>query len=579
MSATSLFALILSSGLAQEIPQVPGAYRGPEQERVLGADLEYRASGVLGLASRRSGWEFWFEHEREILLRGEPDYPARAVGEDGRYGGEAWSMQRNHLLVSSLPLLVEALYTGDPALREAAALALGRIGYPASQSLLEAALADPEPAVRQAACLGLGLLATTEAETALRERFENTALDSAARGFAAIGLGLSGRTGAGSSLKLHFSGLREGSREATDPVLTQAVVIAASVHGSRDFVTLLLELAAEQAKREGAGSVPLRVAIFQALGALGDSRATECMTGALAESYGDLARAAAQALGRLGDTSAVPALADKARATHDPDVRSLCVLAIGRIGGNRATEELVKIKPVMETDDGTSAAWMLANGLARSKDAYERMRGVVLAGARADQGIKVAEASAARGDETLRSAAAIGLGLFGNPQAFEALDAALNAAGEGDPALQGYLATALGMLRTPQAEERLLVLASEASDLGAEARRGLVMGLGVAGTERTALALARLMVADADPEVRWTGARALAYARSNDALEVLAGDLRSCLEQERVPERAAHLVLGLGFLGDVHQGATLDGLVAGMDFLQESRLLDALRAY
>jgi HEAT repeat protein len=579
MFATSLSALILSLGFAQETPQVPGAYRGPEQERTLGADLEYRASGVLGLATRRSGWEFWFEHERELLLRGEPDYPARAVGEDGRYGGEAWSIQRNHLLVSSLPLLVEALYAGDPALREAAALALGRIGYPASQSLLEAALEDQEPAVRQAACLGLGLLATEAAETVLRERFENPALDSATRGLAAVGLGLTGRTGAGSSLKIYFAGIREGSREAADPVLIQAVVIATSVHGSRDFVPLLLELEAEQAKREGANSVPLRVVIFQALGALGDARAMECMTGALAKSSGDLARAAAQALGRLGETSTIPALAAKARATHDPDVRSLCVLAIGRIGGHRATEELVNIKPVMAAEDGMHAAWMLANGLARSKDAYERMRGVVLEGARAKPDAKVAEASAARGDETLRSAAAIGLGLFGNPQAFEALDAALNVASEGDPALQGYLATALGMLRTPQAEERLLLLVSEASQLGAEARRGLVMGLGVAGTERTALALARLLVADADPEVRWTGARALAYARSNDALEVLVSDLRACLEQEQAPDRAAHLVLGLGFLGDLHKGATLDGLVAGMDFLQESRLLDALRAY
>lgn len=574
-----LSAPILSSAAPQEAPQVPGAYRGPDAERVIGADLETRGSGVLGLAQRRAGWTAWFEHERELLLRGEPDYPARAVGEDGRYGGEAWSVQRNDLLLASLPLLVEGLQAGTPALREASALALGRIGYPASEGLLVDALEDADAAVRQAACLGLGMLGTPGAEEILRARFEDSGRASEERAIAALALGLSGRTGAGSALKLHLASQQAGAKIA-DPVLTQAVILAASVHRSRDFVPMLLQLDQRLRKSEDADALRLRAAACQALGAIGDERAAAGLIEVLAQSEGDLARSAAQALGRLGATEAVVPLADKARERRDAELRGLCLLAIGRIGGNRALEELGRLRPEAGAEDDEQAAWLLANGLARAKDSYERMRGTLLAGVRKADEVRAQEASAsARGDESVRSAAAIGLGLFGNPQAVEVMDAALTAAREGDPEFFGNLALALGLLRTAEAEARLLELTAEAPSLDRRARRGLAMGLGLCASEQSALALANLLTVDPDAEVRWAGARALAHARSNDALRVLVEDLRACLDQREAPARAAHLALGLGFLGDVHRGATLDGLVAGMDFLQESRLLDTLRGY
>lgn len=579
----TLFASASFPAAPQEAPQVPGAYRGPDAERVLGADLEVHGGGMIGFAQRRAGWTSWFEHERELLLRGEADFPARAVGEDGRYGGEAWSVQRNELLLASLPLLVEGLQAGTPALREASALALGRIGYPASEGLLVDALEDADAAVRQAACLGLGLLGTPGAEEVLRARFEDARRAEEERAIAALALGLSGRTGAGSSLKLHLATLLAGEGDANgvaNPTLTQAVILAASVHRSRDFVPMLGQLDQRLQKVEGADALRLRAAACQALGALGDARATAGLVEVLAQSEGDLARSAAQALGRLGATEAVVPLADKARERRDAELRGLCFLAIGRIGGNRALEELGRLRPAQGAEDDEQAAWLLANGLARAKDSYERMRGTLLAGVRGADEVRAQEASAsAHGEESVRSAAAIGLGLFGNPQAIEALDAALLAAREGDPEFVGHLALALGLLRAPEAESRLLELAAEAPSMDRLARRGLAIGLGLCSSERSSLALATLLTVDPDAEVRWAAARALAYARSNDALRVLVEDLRSCLDQREVPARAAHLALGLGFLGDVHRGATLDGLVAGMDFMQESRLLDTLRGY
>lgn len=572
-----LFASMLPAS-GQETPQVPGAYRGPEEERTLGLDPGLGASSLLQMAQRRAGWEAWFEHERELLFRGEPDFPARAVSEDGSYGGQAWSVKREELLLSALPLLIEALDEPDPALREAAAIALGRIGYPASQGLLARALEDPQASVRQAACLGLGLLASREAEEALRAIFESNA-DEVTRGFAALGLGLSGRTGGGSALKVHLNGLIAAEHPAANPLLTQAVVIAAGAHGSRDFVPMLLELDARLTNTGDAGAERLRGTIYQALGGLEDERAAEALHGALENGGEELTRAAAQALARIRASGSVLPLAAKARASNDPETRGLCLIAIGRIGGNRALEELKRLQPGGGAEDTVQAAWLLACGLARSEPSYERMEKVLKSGVHGSSQSRPAEASSRRGEETVRGAAAIGLGLFRNPQSFPLLDRLLEHAAELEPSFTGYVASALGMLQTAESEERLLDLAAARDAMAPEARRGLAIGLGLCSTERSALELARLLVTDPSAEVRWAGARALSYARSNDALRVIVEDLRLCLEQKQTPASAPHLVLGLGFLGDLHQGATLDGLVAGMDFLQESRLLEALRAY
>ena len=319
---TSLLLIGLSlPAFCQEAPQVPGAYHGPDQERTLGLDPELAASPLLQMAQRRAGWEAWFEHERELLFRGEPDFPARAVREDGRYGASAWAVKREELLLTALPLLIEAITDEEPALREAAAIALGRIGYPASQGLLIRALEDDRASVRQAICLGLGLLATDEAEAALRALFESDANDPVTRGFAALGLGLSGRVGGGSALKIHLNVVIAEREQLLDPVLTQAVVIAAGVHGSRDFVPLLLELDERLVKNEGAHETRLRASVFQALGGLEDERAVGMLTSALEKEKGDLARSAAQALARIRAVSSVNALAGR-KLVFQPAVRA-----------------------------------------------------------------------------------------------------------------------------------------------------------------------------------------------------------------------------------------------------------------
>ena len=147
-----------------------------------------------------------------------------------------------------------------------------------------------------------------------------------------------------------------------------------------------------------------------------------------------------------------------------------------------------------------------------------------------------------------------------------------------DPSFRGYLAMGLGMLATHSADELLLELATDKS-AAVQTRRGITAGLGLSNSERTSVALVNMLISEEDDSVRWSAARALATSRSTAVLRLLSQRLRLELDRSKHELQTAHLVLGLGFLGDAHRGATISSMLAGMDFRQESRLMVALRNY
>ena len=103
--------------------------------------------------------------------------------------------------------------------------------------------------------------------------------------------------------------------------------------------------------------------------------------------------------------------------------------------------------------------------------------------------------------------------------------------------------------------------------------------MGLAKSEKASIALVKILLEDEDDGVRWAASRALATSRSTAALRLLADGLKTELGEQNQRVQAAHLVLGLGFLGDAHNGATISSMLAGMDYRQESRLIGALSHY
>ncbi|MHC4822747.1 MAG: HEAT repeat domain-containing protein [Planctomycetota bacterium] len=574
------FSAILLLAALQEPSSVPGAYRGPEDETLLEFVSHGQGAGGTGSSSQLispfSGgwdrWEFWFEHERDVLFRGGPDFPARAVNDRGTYGTEDWSMERQDLLLTSMPLLIDALDSDLPAIREAAALSLGRIGYSSADFFLQRATRDKVESVRQAAYMGLGLLSSEQGVDFLIHTFEEET-EASTRAFAALGLGLSGRVEAGSSLKAYLNTVfyDESWRKQED--LALAAMVAAGVHGSKDFTPLLMNLL--QSTSEEGRSNRLVSAAIQGLGALGDSRARPMLESMLRDGDGTIPEAAAQALGRLGDRAAVGSLADTYEEVNDARLRSFCLLAIGRLGGHQADLKLKALRPAKKEEASIHAAWALAAGMSRLDGAYPQLVSTLLYGT--DDREHSDDDAPRRDEEVLRGAAALGLGLYGAPGAKSQFAVCLEAEGA-DPSFRGYLAMGLGMLATHPADELLLELAQDKS-VPVMTRRGIAAGLGLSNSERTSVALVDMLIRDEDDNVRWSAARALSTSRSSAALRRLSQSLRAELDQEKHQLQTAHLVLGLGFLGDAHDGATISSMLSGMDFRQESRLLVALRNY
>lgn len=574
----TLPALLLLSAL-QEPSSVPGAYRGPEDETLLEFVSHGNSAGtgspgqILNpLTGGWDRWEFWFEHERDVLFRGEPDFPARAVNDRGTYGNEDWAVERQDLLLTSIPLLIDALDSPLPAVREAAALSLGRIGYGSADVFLQRATKDKVESVRQAAHMGLGLNSSESGAAYLIDVFEEDH-DPANRAFAALGLGLSGRVEAGSALKVYLNSVLYGETWGADEDLTLAAIVAAGVHGSQDFTPLLMNLLEEISRQKGHHR--LVAASIQGLGALQDSRARPMLEKMLHAKGDRIPESAAQALGRLGDRAAVHALAEAYTESHDTRLRGFCLLAMGRLGGRQAEVKLKELMPEKKEEASIHASWALAAGMCRLDGAYPKLARTLLYGT--DDREHEEDRAPRRDEETLRGAAAMALGMYGAPGAKSQLAVCLEADGV-DPSFRGYLAMGLGMLATHPADELLLELAKD-REAPVQTRRGIATGLGRSNSERTSIALVEMLIRDEDDSVRWSAARSLATSRSTAALRRLSQQLRSELDRKKHDPQTAHLVLGLGFLGDAHDGATISSMLAGMDFRQESRLMLALRNY
>jgi HEAT repeat protein len=90
------------------------------------------------------------------------------TGHRGRRGALVATALGLHGDIASAPTLVRALVAGtEPALRAAAAEALGEIGVPIAVPALVAALADADPEVRRQAATALGQVSDTSAVPAI----------------------------------------------------------------------------------------------------------------------------------------------------------------------------------------------------------------------------------------------------------------------------------------------------------------------------------------------------------------------------------------------------------------------------
>jgi hypothetical protein len=126
--------------------------------RTGGSDLD----AITGGAEMQDWWLWWEINKSAFLL--EPRASAPGVGASGTGGASDLLRQ---LRASALPLLSQALQSGQANVRAAAATSLGRLGGEQAVSALLPALGDPVEEVREAALLALGATAAPRAADVL----------------------------------------------------------------------------------------------------------------------------------------------------------------------------------------------------------------------------------------------------------------------------------------------------------------------------------------------------------------------------------------------------------------------------
>jgi HEAT repeat protein len=562
----------------QEPSLVSGSYRGPVDEAQLEM-LSYGSSATspFGLSIRTPDsawdrWEFWYENERDTLARGAADFPSTAVNESGAYGSSAFNVKRDEFLQKSIPLLLEATLSDDAAVRESALLSLGRVAYSATTPFIIEALADDEQSVRQAAYVALGLMSTSETSAVLIEAFNNSS-DYNAKCFAAVGLGLSGRIDAGDCLNNFFKRLpgKRSWRKADDLII--ASLLAAKINTSVNYSKNLLEMTTVMDKCKA--SDELQVAAINALAATADMKAIEVLVKNIKSRSEVVAEACIAALGRFGNKVATPGLIAMFEESNSPRIQGMVQLALGQIADDKASEFLLENRPRVADELYVHTSWLIACGIAKLSEAYTQVADTAMFGSDFN---KHDDADASRNNEyELRGAAALSLGLFAKPAACVTLSKCLQETSASEE-LSSYIATALGMIGTDKAAHVLLENADQ-FNYSATSRRGFATALGMCTNEEANAQLANMLLNDDDATVRWVSAHAMAGARDLQSLEQLVAAISEDIREHKTSERIAHLVLGLGYLGDSHRGATLEAFAANVDHRQQNKMLTCLKSY
>ncbi|HET6204005.1 MAG TPA: HEAT repeat domain-containing protein [Planctomycetota bacterium] len=477
-------------------------------------------------------WEFWFEWNKDILLRAREvrraEMPVLREGEAARVDP---GFARREILPHVLPLCDSR----DLHLAHTALLAAGKIGGAESLPPLLEALRHGGPETRRHAALALGLCGEREALLALVEVFEDPSSPVELRADAVLGMGLQGRPESAPILRNFLEKNLNAENAGGDPRdLLVGALASAGMIGDPSFVPFLVGRYRALLEERRSRSRTVLGSLLTTLGRLRDSGALSTLVEALAEKDTELRRSAALSLGDLGDPAAVAPLAAALAGDADLQVRGFAAVSLGRIGGEAAIAALrgaFAAKGVSRTVRGFSAIGL---GLAWDRGSEAELK----------------RALEAPGEEDLRGAYAIALGLVGDQGAADALFRVLENRNL-KPDLRGYAAIAIGMIRPDEGLLRLLRVVREESGGVEDLRRGLLLGLGMFGEPLATPIVLQTLAEDRRDLVRGAATVALNLLRDPAAARIL-GELLSKTGASPLPDRSVFVCAAFGSLGDMH---------------------------
>jgi len=520
-----------------------GQYRGPYDEVLAASAAPVGGPGgglppgaIFDPTAASEGfdrWEFWFEWNKDVLLRTRAPRRERIPE---RLGTETQRVDQEFARARIVPLLLRAAEENDSHFARTTLLALGKVGGSEALPPILSALEKGTAETQRIAAIALGLSGEREGLARLVDLFADRRTPPGLRAAAALGMGLSGRREVAPILRNFLDRNLTPEHLASDQqeVLLASLVAVGMVRDTSLVPVLIGRYRTLEGTRESRGRVLLG-AILTTLGRLGDSAALGTLLEGTRARDIERRRWAALALGDLGDPAAVVPLTEALEDDSDLQVRGFAAISLGRIGGEIAVRALRKAFD--------------AKGVSRTVRSFSGL-GLGLAGDRESAGA-LRVALAAPGEEAMRGAFALALGFLGDASSADTLFRIAEDRGA-NPDLRGYAAIALGLIRPDGGLPRLLQIARGDADRVEDFRRGVLLGLGLFGDPRATDVLVGDLATERRDVVRGAAAAALNLSRDPAALEIVASQIFAEPRTSQPPDFATFACAALGALGDAH---------------------------
>ncbi len=474
-------------------------------------------------------WERWWEAnaDRYLHLRArlrERDGPRSRVSDGGDPAPDDGGIglaptARDFMEKEVLPVVTAALRDEDAEVRSAAAVALGKMGFPRTLMDLQRTLRDPDRDVREAGVLALGMLGDSLAVEQLLDVLLDSRNEERLRGFAAVGLGLIGGPAAGDALLSYLDPAADARRVGgirRRPETEAAVLASLGLARHRPGRQALTAVALSGRMPDGSrADATVRSFALAGLGRLGDrdlapaagagdggaggplppeARGAELalLVSLLREDQEVLRQGAALALGMLGrpdDGFVLEALARAAVADKDFNTRSHAVMALARIGGPQAIEAIRRrlAKPARMdlpftalalgvAGDGGSAAEIL-RWFREGRDYADRGACALALGLlrHADAAPDIRVLAFSKAPRECRRHCMLALGLLRDGESSGPLLEVVTT--DWDPYLKNAAGTALGLLGSREAVGRAAAVAQGATSILARGHACRILGM------------------------------------------------------------------------------------------------------
>lgn len=475
------------------------------------------------------GWVLWWEYNKMEFLRphrlGMWGFPSTGADDESDLAA-----RMNSARAGLEPALLRALADPDLRIRSSATIAVSRVAGDDSVEPLLKLLEDPSAQVRERAILALGASGSRHAVRPLLALAAYGALVEGgkervspyASPLAIVALALGRRSGLAPGVDSTLASIvRTHTAPDRDAVVAAALIYQCLVPGP-DFARLALE-AADDATLPPA----VRCRAVESLAHSSDSSVPEKLEKLLVGNRLDLRRSAALALATVPDPSVSPALERAFAAEADPLARGFILISIGRQGGEKAREFLLRVGREGESVMRKWAALGLGV-LARSE-------------MRNDIGGAIRELAVREKSHESVPAYWIAEGLARDAASLEGITAGLT--GAVDPTQRMYAATALALLAGEGAEKALRDRI-DAED-SALVRAAIASALGYLGRPEDAHALAAAMQTLRDPDLQGLTATALSFHGSIEAFQVLCEITN---QKSGAAVRRAAAIEGLGMM-------------------------------